>query len=82
MQPLLLECTVVLPIKAKLILFLIISNAALKRFLRAAVKFTKPELLRQEEDGLVQAFWGKAYDIHQIKLQHIKKNVKNARKCS
>lgn len=43
------------------------------RFLRAAVKFTKPELLCQEEEGSVQAFWGEAYDTHQIKLQHVKK---------
>lgn len=35
---------------------------------------TKPELLHQEEDGLVQAFrGGGACDIHQIELQHVKK---------
>lgn len=43
------------------------------RFLRAAVKFTKPELLCEEEERLVQAFWGEAYDTHQLKLQHVKK---------
>lgn len=43
------------------------------RFLRAAVAFTKPELLCQEEKGSVQAFWGEAYDTHQIKLRHVKK---------
>jgi len=42
------------------------------RFLRATVKFLKPKLLCQEEDGSVQAFREKAYDIHQIKLQHVK----------
>lgn len=43
------------------------------RLLKAAVKFTKPELLCQEEEGSVQAFRGEAYDTHQIKLQHVKK---------
>lgn len=43
------------------------------RFLRAAAKFMNPELLCQEEDGSLQAFRGEAYDIHQIKLQHVKK---------
>ena len=75
MHPLLLEHTVVLLIETKLALFSVISNEhspQVMGFLRAAVKFTKPELLHQEEDGSVQAFRGEAYEIHQIKLQHVK----------
>jgi len=42
-------------------------------FLKDAVRLLSLELLCQEEDGLVQAFRRETCDVHQIKLQHVKK---------
>lgn len=74
LHPPLLECTLVLPIKAKLILFPGISTQpSSDEVSENCSRFRDPKLLCQQEDDSVQAFWGEAYGRCQIKLGHIKK---------
>lgn len=68
LRPLLLEYTVVLPVKARLALFSVVSNAALKRwgFWELQSGFQSLNLCVRRKMVQFRRFRREAYDIHQI----------------